>query len=53
VLLCCVLLCCVLLCCTDGQLFQLWKQELAAMSARIIDMRKALHAELRAVSSKL
>jgi hypothetical protein len=37
-------------CPADGQLYQQWKQELAAMSSRIIDMRKALHAELRAVS---
>lgn len=33
----------------DGQLYRQWKQELAAMSSRIIDMRQALHAELRAV----
>lgn len=33
----------------DGVLYQQWKQELAAMSARIMEMRKALHAELKAV----
>jgi len=38
---------------SDPQLYQLWRQELAAMSARIIDMRKALHAELKAVSRML
>lgn len=36
---------------SDGQLYQLWKRELAAMASRIMDMRKALFAELKAVGA--
>lgn len=34
----------------DPELYAQWREELAAMSSRIIHMRSILHAELQAVS---